>query len=99
MRAGAARNCLLDLASWPGLPHGPEVDGMPPLKAYLLKTRQHDIAENVISRLLTYATGHELNTRDRYEVETILSQSEKDGFLLQDMIVLICQSPAFRQNQ
>ena len=25
MRAGAARNCLLDLASWPGLPHGPEV--------------------------------------------------------------------------
>ena len=25
VRAGAARNCLLDLASWPRLPHGPEV--------------------------------------------------------------------------
>ncbi|MDG2124356.1 MAG: DUF1592 domain-containing protein, partial [Verrucomicrobiales bacterium] len=78
------------------VPHGPEVDGMPPLKAYLLKTRQHDIAENVIRRLLTYATGRKLNTRDRYEVETILSQSEKDGFLLRDMIVLICQSTTFR---
>ena len=78
------------------VPHGPNVDGMPQLKAHLLKTRKLDIAENVIRRLLTYGIGRELNYRDRYVVEKILSQSKQNGFLLQDMIVFICQSPTFR---
>ena len=43
------------------VPHGPEVDGMPELKAHLLKTRKDDIAENVIRRLLTYGIGRELD--------------------------------------
>jgi hypothetical protein len=62
----------------------------------LLKSRQHDIADNVIRRLLTYGIGRELNYRDRYEVENILAQSRENGYLLQDMIVAICQSSTFR---
>ena len=57
---------------------------------------KQDIAENVIRRLLTYGIGRELNYRDRYDVEKILSQSKENGFLLQDMIVSICQSSTFR---
>ena len=78
------------------VPHGPEVDGMPQLKAHLLKARKDDIAENVIRRLLTYGIGRELNYRDRPGVEKILAQSRGNGFLLQDMIVAICQSSTFR---
>ena len=78
------------------VPHGPNVDSMPQLKAHLLKSRKHDIAENVIRRLLTYGIGRELNYRDRYEVEKILSQSRENGYLLKDMIVAICQSSTFR---
>jgi hypothetical protein len=78
------------------VPHGPNVDGLPQLKAYLLRARMDDIAENVIRRLLTYAIGRELNYHDRYDVEKIFSQSKENGFLLQDMIVSICQSSTFR---
>jgi hypothetical protein len=78
------------------VPHGPKVDGMHQLKSHLLKTRKKDIAENVIRRLLTYAIGRKLNFRDRYEVEEILAQSKEKGYLLQDIIVLICQSSTFR---
>ncbi|MCP3694572.1 MAG: DUF1585 domain-containing protein, partial [Planctomycetaceae bacterium] len=63
---------------------------------HLLKSRKHDIAENIIRRLLTYGIGRELNYRDRYVVEKILSQSRENGYLLQDMIVAICQSSTFR---
>ena len=78
------------------VPNGPEIDGLPQLKAYLLEERKRDIAENVIRRLLTYGIGRELNYRDRYTVDEILSRSEANGFLLRDMIVSICQSSPFR---
>ncbi len=78
------------------VPHGPQVDGMAQLKKHLMTQRQHDIAENVVRRLLTYGIGRELNYKDRFHVETILAESEKDRFLLQDIIVRICQSGPFR---
>ena len=78
------------------VPHGPHVDGLPELKAHLLKARKQDIAENVIRRLLTYAIGRELNYRDRYDVERTISRSKENDFLFQDMIVDICQSSTFR---
>ncbi|MDA7905445.1 DUF1592 domain-containing protein [Mariniblastus sp.] len=80
------------------VPHGPQVDGMDQLKAHLLASRKHDIAENVIRRLLAYGIGRQLNYRDRYEVENLVSQSSKDDFLLQDMIITICQSSTFRRR-
>jgi mono/diheme cytochrome c family protein len=79
------------------VPHGPKVDGMSRLKAHLRRARKHDIAENVIRRLLAYGIGRELNYRDRNDVKKLLSQSKAGGFLLQDMIVSICQSSTFRR--
>lgn len=80
------------------VPHGPQVDGMEQLKAHLLDSRKYDVAENVIRRLLAYGIGRDLNYRDRYEVENILQQSSKNDFLLQDMIVAICQSSTFHRS-
>lgn len=78
------------------VPHGPEVNGMADLKKFLLKERADEVAENVLRRLLSYGMGRELNFRDRFEVEKILKKSKESGYPLQDMIVDICQSAAFR---
>jgi hypothetical protein len=80
------------------VPHGPRVDGMDQLKDYLLVSRKYDIAENMIRRLLAYGIGRGLDYRDRYEVENILQQSSENDFLLQDMIVAICQSSTFHRR-
>jgi hypothetical protein len=78
------------------VPHGPEVDGMRELKAYLLKNRGDDIAENVIRRLLSYSIGRHLTYRDRFEVEALFEQAEDNDFKMRDIIVSICQSDVFR---
>ena len=79
------------------VPNGPEVSGMEDLKAYLLKEREDEVAENILRRLLTYSLGRSLTVHDRFVVEELLEQAKKDGYRLQDMIVSICQSPAFNQ--
>lgn len=80
------------------VPHGPEVDGMRELKAYLLKERKDDIVENVIRRLLSYSVGRELTYRDRFAVEAIYEQAEDNDFKMRDIIVSICLSDTFREE-
>ena len=77
------------------VPHGPEVDGLPGLKRYLLKNRRRDIAKNVIKRLLSYGIGRELTYRDRFVVEKLLAEAKKKDYQLKDLIVLVCQSDLF----
>lgn len=78
------------------VPHGPEVDGMKDLKAFLLKNRKDDIAENVIRRLLSYSVGRHLTYRDRFAVEELFEQAEGNDFKMRDIIVSICKSDVFR---
>jgi len=80
------------------VPNGQEINGIPELKEYLLKERQDEIAENIIRRLLTYSIGRKLTYRDRYEVERLLKITKSKGYKLKDIIVSVCQSPAFTQN-
>ena len=78
------------------VPNGPEVSGMADLKAYLLKHRREDVAENVLRRLLTYGLGRELTTRDRFAVDELLKESAANDHRLLYMILTICQSPLFK---
>ena len=77
------------------VPHGPAVDGMMNLKKYLLMERKDEIAENVVRRLMTYAIGRELTYRDRFEIKKLLKLAKDDGYKMQNIIVLVCQSPIF----
>ena len=88
----------VDVDATARVPHGPEIDGMRELKAYLLKERKDDIVENVIRRLLSYSVGRELTYRDRFAVEAIYEQAEGDNFKMQDIIVSICLSDVFREE-
>jgi hypothetical protein len=80
------------------VPHGPEVNGMRELKAYLLKEHKEHIAENVIRRLLAYGIGRNLTFRDRFAVKEIFSRTEKQGFPMRDIIVSICKSDTFKDT-
>ncbi len=80
------------------VPHGPEVDGMKELKAYLLKNRGDDIAENMIRRLLSYSIGRNLTYRDRFAVEALFEQAQSNDFKMRDIIVSICQSDVFKDS-
>jgi len=81
------------------VPHGPTVDGMQDLKAYLLKDRKDEIAQALLRKLLTYSIGRELTFRDRFAVEQLFQEAKTNGFKFQDMIVAICQSETFRGIQ
>lgn len=80
------------------VPHGPEVDGLRSLKDHLLKERKHDIAENVIRRLLTYSIGRHLTYRDRYAVQELFDEAKAKDFGMRDIIVSICKSDVFRDS-
>jgi len=77
------------------VPHGPKVRGMQDLKRHLLRNREHDIARNVLSRLLSYSIGRKLTYRDRYAVEALLQDSKQNDYRLRDMILAICKSQTF----
>ena len=79
------------------LPLGPTVNGLDELKTYLLQHRKDDIAKNVVRRLLTYGLGRELSWRDRFLVEELLQQAQKNDYKLRDMIVAICLSKTFNE--
>lgn len=79
------------------VPNGPEVNGMNDLKAYLLKSRHEEVAQNVIRRLLTYGIGRSLTYQDRYAVEELLKESKQNDHRFQDMIITICRSELFRK--
>ncbi len=81
------------------VPNGPEVDGMPELKAYLIERRKNDVAENILRRLLTYGIGRELTLHDRFVVDALLADCATNGYRLLDMIVNICQSNIFKGTE
>jgi len=78
------------------VPRGPTVDGMEQLKAYLLKERKDDIAQNVLRRLLSYGMGRGLTYRDSALVEQLRNQTSKNDYRFLEMIIAVCQSEAFR---
>ena len=56
------------------------------------------IAENLLERLVVYATGHRVGIGDRPHVESILDQTAAGGYGLRSMILGLVQSPMFRQK-
>jgi len=86
----------VEIAAGARVPHGPQVDGMRDLKAYLLKNCMDDIVENVIRRLWSYSIGRELNYRDRFAVKKLVEKTRAGDHGLRDIIVSICRSDLFK---
>lgn len=63
-----------------------------------LRLSQEQIARNVLSKLIAYATGAVIQFADREEVERILRATQDEGYPLRSLIHHIVASPLFRNR-
>ncbi|MEO2013726.1 MAG: DUF1588 domain-containing protein, partial [Fuerstiella sp.] len=66
-------------------------------KQHLMKSKEQ-VARNLVSLLITFATGAEIQFADRQEVERILNQTEGDEFGLRNIIYHVVRCRMFRQR-
>ena len=76
------------------LPNGREVQNLSEYKAILLE-REPQVVHCLTEKMLTYATGRLLEVGDRGEVNRIVSEMEKNGNRLRDLVHLIVRSDLF----
>ena len=69
--------------------------GISDFKKYLLNQDQQ-IARNLISLLVVYSTGGEIEFVDHDEIDSMLEQSIRTNFGFKDMIHAVVQSHLFR---
>ncbi|MEM7233519.1 MAG: DUF1592 domain-containing protein, partial [Planctomycetota bacterium] len=76
---------------------GRAFEGIRDFRKELLK-RTDDVARNVVSRLIVYSTGGEIQFADREEIERILSETRGDEYPLRSLIHRVVQSRLFRNK-
>ncbi|MDB4390837.1 DUF1592 domain-containing protein [Akkermansiaceae bacterium] len=76
------------------LPNGREVQNLTEYKAMLLE-REPQVVHCLTEKMLTYATGRLLEVSDRGEVNRIVSEMEKNGNRLRDLVHLVVRSDLF----
>lgn len=64
----------------------------------LLLTQEEEIASNVLSNLVVYATGGEIQFADRDEIDQLVQRSREEEFSLRTMIHMVVQSQLFREK-
>ena len=64
----------------------------------LVLAQEATVARNLITNLLVYATGGEIQFADRDEVERLVETARTDGFRVRDIIHHVVQSPIFRNK-
>jgi hypothetical protein len=65
----------------------------------VLLIRQDEFVSATVARLLTYALGRELDTRDQPTIRLIMRNTEPGGYRFEDLIVSIVKSVPFRMRQ
>ncbi len=78
------------------LADGSILDGHQSLREYL-KSRRKDVAIGLSEQLMIYALGRGLRTSDRQEVHSIVNSLESTQWPLQDLILAVVQSHAFKR--
>ena len=67
-------------------------------KQHLKETSTEQVARNVVSKLIAFATGGEIEFADREEVERILEATQEDGYPLISLIHQVVASRLFRNR-
>ena len=75
-----------------------EIDGLLPLKQFLLKHRHKQFARAFTSHMLSHALGRPLTYRDENTRRAIQSDFEKSGYKMRSLIKSIVTSEIFRQS-
>ena len=76
------------------LSDGSEFHGIQQFKLHLLK-REDLFVRNLITQLLTYATGRRIEALDRPEIEKLLKLSAKSNHRMRDLLQIVIASDVF----
>ena len=76
------------------LSDGSEFNGIQQFKLHLLK-REDLFVRNLITQLLTYATGRRIEALDRPEIEKLLKLSAKSNHRMRDLLQIVIASDVF----
>lgn len=76
---------------------GDEFDGIRQYKQHLLKS-QEQVARNLLSNLIAFSTGGEVQFADREVVRKILADTKEDGYPIRTMIHQVINSRMFRNR-
>lgn len=74
------------------LPDSTKIKGLDDLKAYLLKHRKDEFAENIVRRLLAYALGRSLEFSDDQTVQALTKQFKANDYKLASLVeaIVLC---------
>ncbi|MCP4098600.1 MAG: DUF1585 domain-containing protein, partial [Planctomycetaceae bacterium] len=75
-----------------------EINGLLPLKQFLLKHRQEQFAYGFTRHMLSHALGRPLTFRDEKTVLALQSEFKKSGYNMRILIKAIVTSNEFRQG-
>ena len=75
-----------------------EIDGLLPLKKFLLEKRHKQFSYGFTRHMLSYALGRSLTFRDEQTVLAMQSEFEKSGHKMRSLIKAIVTSDIFRHS-
>jgi hypothetical protein len=75
-----------------------EINGLLPLKQFLLQQRHEQFARGFTRHMLSYALGRPLTFRDESIVRNLQSEFEENGYNMRSLIKSIVTSPVYRQG-
>jgi hypothetical protein len=75
-----------------------EIDGLLPLKQFLLEQRHKQFAYGFTRHMLSYALGRPITFRDEQIVLSLQSEFEESGYKMRSLIKAIVTSDIFRQG-
>lgn len=80
------------------LPSGETFAGFSELRSLLVSTRSEVFKRNLVSTLLTYATGRHMEPVDQFEIADVLSRFEEKGGGLRTLVIESLLSEIFRSR-
>ena len=93
------KNTRRVIAADGALPDGTSFAGPAGLKRALLETRHEDLVRQVVSKMLAYALGRQLEYYDEPAVRTIVAALEADGYRFQTLLQEIVASYPFQYKK
>lgn len=80
------------------LPSGETFGDVRQLKKVLAESRRDLFTENLIKKLLEYATGRHMERTDQFEIDDILARVQKDNYGLRTVVNEVFMSKIFRSR-
>ena len=77
------------------IPNGKTLDGVGPLKKYLLDEKKDQFTRALVRYLLRYSLGRSLSFTDNAGIDEIVKQVKQEDYKMQSLLTALITSPLF----